>query len=37
MIFKKKWNRQAYELCRTEYDYQVPKSEDYEYFDKRSW
>ncbi|MDC5043724.1 hypothetical protein NRA10_16240 [Acinetobacter baumannii] len=37
MIFKKKWNRQAYELCRTEYSYQVPKSEDYEYFDKRSW
>ncbi|MDC4761781.1 hypothetical protein NQ808_01090 [Acinetobacter baumannii] len=37
MIFKKKWNRQAYELCRTEYGYQVPKSEDYEYFDKRSW
>lgn len=37
MIFKKKWNRQAYELCRIKYGYQVPKNEDFEYFDKRSW
>lgn len=37
MIFKKKWNRQAYELCRTEYGYQVPKNEEYENFDTRSW
>ena len=28
MIFNKKWNTQAYELCRTKYSYQVPISEE---------
>lgn len=37
MIFNKNWNKQAYELCRTEYGYQTPKSEEYEYLDTNKW
>lgn len=37
MIFNKKWNKQAYELCRTEYGYQVPISEEYETLDTNNW
>jgi hypothetical protein len=37
MIFNKKWNRQAYELCRTEYGYQVPVSEENETLDTKNW
>lgn len=37
MIFKKKWNRQAYELCRTEYGYQVPTSEENEILNTKNW
>ncbi|OBM18142.1 hypothetical protein A9933_05075 [Acinetobacter baumannii] len=37
MIFKKKWNRQAYELCRTEYGYQVPTSEENEILNAKNW
>ncbi|MDC5355707.1 hypothetical protein OHW66_14415 [Acinetobacter baumannii] len=37
MIFKKKWNRQAYELCRTEYGYQVPTSEENEILNSKNW
>ncbi|MCH7306121.1 hypothetical protein MMP74_17360 [Acinetobacter sp. NIPH 1869] len=37
MIFNKKWNRQAYELCRTEYGYQVPISEENESIDTKNW
>lgn len=37
MIFKKNWNRQAYELCRTEYGYQAPISEENEILDTKNW
>ena len=37
MIFNKKWNRQAYELCRTEYGYQVPISEEEAILDTSNW
>ncbi|MGK9156440.1 hypothetical protein [Acinetobacter radioresistens] len=37
MIFNKKWNRQAYELCRSEYGYQVPISEENEILDTKNW
>ena len=37
MIFKKNWNRQAYELCRTEYGYQVPISEENEILNTKNW
>lgn len=37
MIFKKNWNRQAYELCRTEYGYQAPISEENEILNTKNW
>ena len=37
MIFNKKWNTQAYELCLTKYSYQVPISEEESALDSTKW